>query len=98
MPDQNNIKTLKKTIYTRRSVRKYSPGKIDDETLGKIMEFCGEIKPLYSNIKVRFEMVEKEDVKSIIPWITPKVLAFFSQKTAGYLENAGFMLQQMLIP
>lgn len=95
MPNQNNIKALKKAIYTRRSVRKYSPGRIDDATLGKIMEFCDEIKPLYNNIKVRFEMVEKEDVKSILPWITPKVLAFFSQKTDGYLENAGFMLQQM---
>lgn len=82
-------------IYKRKSVRKYESRPLDDATVAQINEFCSQIKPLYPDIKIRAEFVDKENVKCILPWIPPQVIAFFSEEKDGYLENAGFMFQQL---
>lgn len=87
--------TLNEMIYRRKSVRKYRPDSVDEATLKNINEFCAQIKPLYSDIKVRAEVLGKENVKCILPWITPQVIAVFSEEKDGYLVNAGFMFQQL---
>lgn len=86
---------LKETIYRRKSVRSYTGNPIDQETLTKIQEFMVNIKPLYPDIKVRAEIMEKEKVKCIFPWVTPQVISIFTEDKEGALENVGFMFQQL---
>ncbi len=89
------LKVLKEKIYSRKSVRKYKPIKVDEQTLEKILEFCKNIKPLFPDIKVKTEITEKQRVRCILPWKTEQVLTIFSENKQGYLENVGFMFQQL---
>ncbi len=86
---------LKELIYKRKSVRSYTGEPLDAQTLEKIEMFAKNAKPLYEDIKVRCEIVEKKAVKCILPWITPQLIAIFSEDKPGALENAGFIFQQV---
>ena len=86
---------LKDIIYQRKSVRKYKPIAVDRQTIEQILNFCSNIKPLFSNIKVKTEITLKENVRCILPWKTEQVLTIFSEEKEGYLENVGFMFQQL---
>lgn len=86
---------LKELIYKRKSVRSYTGEPLDQDILEKILMFAKNAKPLYANIKVRAEIVDKEEVKCILPWITPQLIAIFSEDKEGALENAGFIFQQV---
>jgi len=90
-----NYSELKETIYHRKSHRKYSKEPVSLEMIEKIKAFFGEVKPLYDGIRVRLEIVDRKNVRSLMPWITEKVVAIFSEEAEGYLENAGFVLQQV---
>ncbi len=86
---------LKEMIYRRKSTRSFTGEPVDEITLQKIKAFSDEIKPLYPDIEVRSEIVGREQVKCILPWITPQLVAIFSEEKEGYLENVGFMFQQL---
>lgn len=86
---------LKELIYKRKSVRSYTGEPLDENTIEKILAFAKNAKPLYDNIKVRAEIVDKKEVKCILPWITPQLIAIFSEDKDGALENAGFIFQQV---
>lgn len=86
---------LSEMINKRKSVRKYTTDIVDAATLRRIEEFCASAKPLYPEIRVRAEIVDKEQVKCILPWIPPQAVAIFSEEKEGYLENAGFLFQQL---
>lgn len=87
--------TLNEAIYHRKSVRSYSGDPVDADTLRKIKAFSCELKPLYPEIAVRSEIVDRDSVKCMLPWITPQLIAIYSEDKPGYLENVGFMFQQM---
>lgn len=86
---------LKEMIGKRKSVRSYTDQPVDRETLDKIRAFSAALKPLYPDIRVRSEIVGKERVKCILPWTTPQLIAVFSEEKEGYLENVGFLYQQL---
>ena len=85
--------TLNEMIYHRKSCRSFTGKPVDDEMLGKILSF--EMKPLYPEIKVRMDIVSRNQVKCICPWTTPQLIAIYSEEAEGYLENIGFLFQQM---
>ena len=85
----------KKWIRQRKSVRKYTTEPVSQETVTNILEFCKQAKPLYPEIKVEAQVVEKEQVRFYFPWKTPQLLAIFSENKPGYLENVGFLFQQV---
>lgn len=87
--------TLKETIYRRKSVRSYTGKPVDAQTIHGIQVFFTTVKPLYPDIAVRMEIVSREDVKCILPWTTPQLIAMFSEDKPGALENIGFIFQQM---
>lgn len=87
--------SLEEMIYKRKSFRSYTDEAVDEATIQKIKVFTDTLKPLYPNIKVRSEIVGKESVRSIFPWVTPQMIAVFSEETEGALENVGFMYQQL---
>ena len=85
--------TLNEMIYHRKSCRSFVGQPVDAETIEKILSF--EMKPLYPETKVRMDIVSRNQVKCICPWTTPQLIAIYSEETEGYLENIGFLFQQM---
>lgn len=85
--------TLQEMIGKRKSCRSYTGVPVDAAILEKIKAFS--MKPLDPEIKVHWEIVERKQVKCICPWTTPQLIAIYSEKKEGYLENAGFLFQQM---
>jgi nitroreductase len=86
---------LTEMIYRRKSVRSYTNEPVSDEILQKIEDFVAGAKPLYPEIKVKMEIVPRNQVKCICPWTTPRLVTIFSEEKPGYLENAGFIFQQL---
>lgn len=85
--------TLNEMIFKRKSCRSFTGKPLDAEMLEKILSF--DLKPLYPQIKVRMDIVPRNQVKCICPWTTPQVITIYSEETEGYLENTGFLFQQM---
>lgn len=67
---RGNTMTLNEMIYHRRSCRSFLGQPVDSETIEKILSF--EMKPLYPEIKVRMDIVSRNQVKCICPWTTPQ--------------------------
>ena len=85
--------TLQEMIFKRKSCRQFTGKPVDAERLQKILSF--ELKSLYPEIKVRMDIVGRDQVRCIFPWTTPQVIAVYSEEAEGYLENVGFLFQQM---
>lgn len=85
--------TLHEMIYHRKSCRSFTGKPVDAEEIEKILSL--EMKPLYPEIKVRMDIVSRNNVKCICPWTTPQLITVYSEETEGYLENIGFLFQQM---
>lgn len=85
--------TLNEMIYQRKSCRSFTGKLVDAEMIEKILSF--ELKPLYPEIKVRMDIVSRDKVKCICPWTTPQLITIYSEESEGYLENIGFLFQQM---
>ena len=85
--------TLNEMIYHRKSCRSFTGRPVDAELIGRILSF--EPKPLYPQINVRMDIVGRDKVKCICPWTTPQLIAIYSEEAEGYLENIGFLFQQM---
>ena len=85
--------TLSEMIYHRKSCRSFTNVPVDTAMLETVKAFS--MKPLYPDIKVRWDIVPRNQVKCICPWTTPQLLTIYSEQTDGWLENIGFMFQQM---
>ena len=85
--------TLEEMIYHRKSCRSFTGKPVKAETCQKILSF--RPTPLYPQIRVHWEIVNRDQVKCICPWTTPQLIAIYSEETEGYLENVGFLFQQM---
>ena len=85
--------TLNEMIYHRKSCRSFTGKRVEAEMIEKILSF--EMKPLYPQIKVRMDIVSRDKVKCICPWTTPQLITVYSEKAEGWLENVGFLFQQM---
>lgn len=83
------------TIYKRRSVRSYEDHPVSDSIVQDILKFAASARPLYPDIKVQAQVVSKEQVRFYMPWKSPQLLAIYSEKKPGYLENVGFIFQQV---
>ena len=85
--------TLNEMIFKRKSCRSFTNVPVDAATMETIKAF--PMKPLYPEIKVHWDIVSRNQVKCICPWTTPQLIAIYSEETEGYLENIGFLFQQM---
>lgn len=86
---------LKETIYKRKSCRNYLDEKIDDKTILKIKEFIDNAKPLDSSIKTQYEILDKDEIKTMMRWKAPHYIAIYSEEKEHYKENIGFIYQQV---
>ena len=85
--------TQKEMIYHRKSCRSFTGRPVDAEMIETIRRFAP--KPLYPEIQVHWDIVSRDKVKCICPWTTPQVITIYSEEAEGYLENIGFLFQQM---
>lgn len=87
--------SLTEMITRRRSVRKYDQQPVAADILKQIMDFCKTARPLDPSIQTQARLVSKEDVRFYFPWKAPHLLAIYSENRPGYLENVGFIFQQV---
>ncbi len=85
--------TLNEMIYHRKSCRSFTNVPVDGATIERINAF--PMNALYPDIKVHWDIVPRNQVKCICPWTTPQLITIYSEKKEGYLENIGFLFQQM---
>jgi len=81
------------TIRKRKSVRKYKPEKLDQETLLKVQGQIKKLTPLYPDIETSVTIVDK--VKRTFGITAPHYLVIYSEDKEGTYENVGFIGQQM---
>lgn len=86
---------LKAMITKRKSVRKYTDVPAEPEKLEALRAFMDTAKPLYPDIRVHWQVVDREQVRVFCPVKTPQLVAVYSENKDGYLENVGFLFQQM---
>lgn len=86
---------LDKMIYRRKSMRSFENKLVDRDIIKKINDFLTKIRPLYPDIKVQTEIVDKKKIKCILPWIPPQVISIYSEAKDGTYENVGFIFQQL---
>ena len=85
--------TLNEMIFKRKSCRSFTNVPVNAATIETIKAF--PMKPLYPDIKVHWDIVPRNQVKCICPWTTPQLITIYSEEVDGYLENIGFLFQQM---
>ena len=84
---------LKEMIFKRKSCRSFTNMLVDTATMETIKAF--PMKPLNPDIRVHWDIVPRNQVKCICPWTTPQLITIYSEEAEGYLENIGFLFQQM---
>lgn len=84
---------MKEMIFKRKSCRSFQSKAVDGDIIERIMST--ELKPLYPHIKVRWDIVSRDKVRCICPWTTPQLITVYSEECDGWLENVGFLFQQM---
>lgn len=80
-------------IYKRKSTRKYDMTPIDNDTLNKIKDFANNLKRLSPDIQTDYQITN--DAKNLLPIKAPYYFMLSSEPTGDYLQNIGFMWQQM---
>jgi len=83
---------LENQIYVRKSCRNYLDDEID---MNQIHEFIANAKPLVEGIEYSYKILPPEKLNIRTRWSSPYYLALFSEKKEGYLENIGFIFQQV---
>lgn len=86
---------LSKMIEKRKSFRKYKDAPVDENTLEQIRSFWENAKALYPEIGVKAEILKREQVRSLMKWLPPQVIAVYSEPHEWDLENVGFLFQQV---
>lgn len=88
-------KDLYPTIFKRKSIRKFDLTPLDEDVLNEIKDHLNTLKPLNDDIEIEFKILSPEVVKRRMMRKAPHYLAMFSEVKDGYLNNVGFMMQQM---
>lgn len=81
-------------IFSRKSCRNYVDDEIDRDLIEK---FISTVKPLNENIKFTYEILTHDEVNLRTVWSAPYYLALYSEKKNNYLENIGFVFQQVTL-
>ena len=90
---QKELKIMNKIISKRKSIRKYDPTPLDSAILEKVREQITTVKPLYPDIRYSIEIINK--TKGMFNVKAPHYLSFGSEEKDGFLENIGFIGQQL---
>lgn len=84
---------LYEAIMKRKSVRHFQNRAIPKDVLIDILEYARNIEPLDNSIKINIELVECS--KKIFS--APYYMVLYSDEKAGYCENAGYVMQYLVM-
>jgi len=84
---------MKEIIRKRKSVRKFDMNPLDDAALEIVHEQVKKLTPLHPDISFSIEIAEK--TKGMFNIKAPHYLVLCSEEKEGYLENIGFIGQQL---
>ena len=87
------LKELYEFIYKRKSVRQYKMEGLTQQALIEIEDFIKSIVPLHSGIPVHYKIAT--NTKNLLAIKAPHYLLIYSEEKEGYLNNVGFMFQQL---
>ena len=90
-----NSHQLFQHIVKRKSIRKYKMDTLPEETINEIANRVKTLTPLQGDLKTEITLLPHDAVKGLLAIKAPHYLLIFSENKKGYLENAGYMLQQM---
>jgi len=93
--EEKTLDDLYNSVFQRKSVRKYKAESLPQEALAEIRDFIESAERLDEDIKTESYIVSEDEIKSLLPVKAPHYLIFFSEEKSGYLNNAGFILQQL---
>lgn len=85
---------LYRSIFRRKSVRRYDMTPLGSSVLDEVSGLINDLKALF-DIKTDISIVPGDRIRGLFAIRAPHYLVFYSEAREGYLENSGFMLQQM---
>ncbi len=92
---------LYQMIFKRRSIRKFKKEPVPEQLLKDILYFGDNVPRLNGDIQIKMEINENQDyhlpVKGLWKVEAPYYLVFYSEEKEGYLANAGFLLEHVLL-
>lgn len=93
---------MKEAIVARRSVRSYTGQPLDERVTDDLAAFISGIKPLHDNIPVDVILYGQEDfhrefARSALYRATDFVVIRSAMSIHGYLQNAGFIGEQIVL-
>ena len=80
-------------IWTRKATRQYDMTPLSQKALSGIAQFADILRPLDDGIATAYEIMD--NIKGGMTVKAPHYLIVSSEQKDGYLENIGFMYQQM---
>lgn len=86
---------LEDTIYKRQSIRKYDKTPLSSQTLDEIREFIDNACVLNPEIDWSYDIVGPKNYKMLQRFKAPHAFLIFSQTKQNYLQNIGFIFQQV---
>ena len=93
--------TRKEAIVARRSVRTYTGEPLKDKQLLDLRQFIATVKPLHPSIKMGLNILSRQDFlrqfSAFGAHDSAHYLVIRSVRKEGYLENAGFIGQQIAL-
>lgn len=88
-------------IYNRKSVRDYCQDKLSEKQLNQIDKYKDEIEPLDDSIPYQIDVVDNTQgqvkLKGLWKVQAPYYLVILSEPKNGYLKNAGYVTEQMVL-
>ena len=84
----------------RKSVRNYSPERFIDALKAKITRAVKELVPLYDDAVTNFKFCPANTIRDVVKGNlvkAPYYIILSAKEADGYLENVGFMAEQLVI-
>lgn len=88
---------LEEIIYKRQSCRNFKKETLSDEYFDKIHDFFKNTSHLYDDINVDYKILNTDNVKTRNIRNAPNFIALYSEEKDDYLENIGFIFQQIYV-
>lgn len=86
---------LEETIYKRQSIRKYDRTPLSMQKLDELRDFISNAKVLNPDIGWSYDIVGPENFRTLQRFKAPHALLIFSKTRQNYLQNIGFIFQQV---
>lgn len=89
--------TMSEAVLKRKSVRDYDMTPLSSDEIGQILDYAGNIQPLFSDEKTSIRLIGPNDVRSIRSWRSPHYLAIYAGKGDKAMLNVGYVYEQLVV-